>query len=133
MTIRTDLNRSNLNQLADNFNQLELGELLVHLIANAAATEAGVVPAANIATLANVPSAIFQVNATAAASTGIKKLLKAPITGSGAVAPAPGQCVWDGALSVLFNTVDAVTQASFTYCRAATSASCMLRSVDETY
>jgi hypothetical protein len=46
-------------------------------------------------------------------------LLKAPITGAGAVIPVPGQCVWDGGTKVLFNHADAVTVASFLYARDA--------------
>lgn len=112
-------NRVTLNQLADTMGEIEVGELLALVIAGLTPTETGVVPAANVATLANAPSAMFQINATAGTVTGIKKLLKGPISGEDAVVPKTGEAVWDGGTRVLFNAADAVTAASFTYARPA--------------
>lgn len=129
--LRTDLNNGVLQQIADQFRQLSMGELLSLLISKLGFTETDVVPAANVATLANQPSAIFQVNAGTATVTGVKKLLKGPITGPSAVVPATGECVWDGGLHVLLSAVDAVTKVSFVYAQATDKASILLRLVDE--
>lgn len=120
-TLRELLNRSkaNLNTLSDAVGDLELGDLIVLLINDLTATETGVVPASDVATLAAQPTAMFQINATAGTVTGIKKLLKGPISGEDAVVPKTGEAVWDGGTQVLFNAADAVTAASFTYATAA--------------
>jgi len=122
------LDAGNANNLADAAAKLGLGTLLGYLVEKATATETGVVPAANVATLTNAPVAngLFQVNATAATTTGIKKLRQGPISGSGALVPASGECVWDGSKSVLFAAVDVVTAASFTYAVATDLASKLL-------
>jgi hypothetical protein len=116
-SLQAVLDSGNLNDIADAAGKLGLGTLLGYLVAKATATESGVSPASNVATLANAPVAngLFQVNATAGTTTGIKKLRQGPITGPSALVPATGECVWDGAKSVLFAAVDAVSAASFTY------------------
>ena len=129
--LRNDLNDGNLNQIADEFRQIKMGELVSLLISKLGFTETDVVPSANVATLANQPSAIFQVNAGTATVTGVKKLLKGPITGPRAIVPATGECVWDGGLHVLCAAVDAVTKVSFVYAQATDKASILLRAVDE--
>jgi hypothetical protein len=133
MSLRTSLNTINPGQMADCFRDISIGEFLSYLISIATPTQAGVVPASDIATLANIPTAIFQVNATAAASTGVKKLLYGQITGPSAVVPAAGECVWAGGLTVLFNAVDAVTAASFLYSTAAATgnASILMRNLGQ--
>lgn len=130
-TMRELLNQSNLNQLADVLGDIEFGELLTLVIQGLTATEAGVVPAAHVATLANQPSAMFQINATTATVTGIKKLLKGPITGEDAVVPRTGEAVWDGGVKVLFAAADAVTAASFTYARSTNSSSVLQRDLGQ--
>ena len=121
------LDSGNLNDIADAAGKLGLGTLLGYLVAKATATES-VTPSSNVATLANAPVAngLFQVNATAGTTTGIKKLRQGPITGPSALVPATGECVWDGAKSVLFAAVDVVSAASFTYAVATDLASRLL-------
>lgn len=130
-TLRQDFNDSSPNNVADLRRRLQSGDLLTLLIKSLTATEAGVVPAANVATLAATPTSLFQVNATTATVTGIKKLRRGPITGSGAITPATGEAVWDGGTKVLFNVADAVTVASFTYVTAADKASIMLAGLED--
>lgn len=117
--LRDALNGSNqLGRLADVLRALGFGNLLGLLIRGLTATETGVTVTAHVATLANVPAenSLYQVNATTATATGIKTLLVGPITGPGAITPAPGQAVWvPGTKTVKFNAADAVTAASFTY------------------
>jgi hypothetical protein len=120
-TIRDSLNSQNPNRICPALAGW-FGEAMSALIAGLAATEAGVVPAGNIlATLANQPDAMLQVNATAAGVVGIKKLLIGPITGAGAIVPKTGECVWNGGLLVAFPAADAVTAVSFTYSVAGTA------------
>lgn len=115
MSVRAILNTNNLNQLDDALKALPLGELLAELISNMTPTEAGVVPAANIATLAATPSGLFQVRATAGAVIGVKTLRRGVVTGASAGVAASGECLWDGATKILFSPVDAVTAVSATY------------------
>lgn len=119
MTIRDSLNNQDPNRSAAALAEAGTGEALNLLIRSATPTETGVVPAADIATLAAQPKVLFDINATTAASTGRKKLIKAPITGAGSVLPKAGEAVFDGGTKVLFNVADAVTAASFTYTTAA--------------
>jgi len=117
MSIRTELNNNAPNRLADNLHGVQLGEVLSFLIEKATPTETGVVPSANVATLANQPTAMLQVNATTAGSTGIKTLIS-----SGT--PIAGQALWvPGTKTVTFAAADAVTAASFTYVQATDKAS----------
>lgn len=115
--LRDSLNASMQPQrLADVLKDLRLGDLLALLIRMITATETGVTPASNVATLANVPTLMLQINATTATVTGVKTLLIGPITGAGAIVPATGFAVWSpGTKKVLFAAADAVTAASFTY------------------
>lgn len=135
MSLRTDLNNGVLQQIADEFRQISLGELLSLVIKGITPTEAGivVVPGVDTATLAAQPSALFQVNVTAGGTTGVKKLLKGPLTGPGAVVPASGECVWDGGLVIKFASVDAVTAVSATYAKSTDVASILMRSIDEVH
>jgi len=119
MSIRDDLNKADPNRAWDMLRQMGLGDVLNMLITAKAVTEATITVTSNVATLANQPSFLLQINATTATATGVKKLLQGPITGAGAIVPKAGEAVWDGAKKVLFNTVDAVTAASFTYATAA--------------
>jgi hypothetical protein len=130
-TLRSDLNDSSPNQLADTRRRVQSGDLMTLLIKSLTATEAGVVPAAHVATLAATPTSLYQINATAGAVTGIKKLRRGPITGSGAILPATGEAVWDGGVKVLFNVADAVTAASFTYVTATDKASLLLATLED--
>lgn len=132
-TLRDSFNSSDPNRIDAANRDLGLGELLTLVIKGLTATETGVTPSSDVATLANQPSKMFQINATAGTSTGIKKLLIGPITGGGAVVPNPGEAVWDGGLKVLFNHADAITAASFTYAKAdgTDKASALLRAIGE--
>jgi hypothetical protein len=131
MSLRDTLNDNNLNQAEDALSAISLGELLTLLIKNSTATEAGLVPAADQITLAATPTALFQINATAGAVTGVKRLRKGPITGSGAIVPATGEAVWDGGTKVLFASVDAVTAASVLYAKSTDKASILLRDLTD--
>jgi hypothetical protein len=130
MSLRDELNQSNLNRTGDVLGHgVNLGDLLTTLIKGATPTEAGVVPAAHIATLAAVPTSVHQVNATAGASTGIKKLLIGVLA---SITPLPGEAVWGrGTNKIKFNTADAVTATSVLYTTAVDKASSLLRSLEE--
>lgn len=132
-TIRTDLNNSQMQINADNLRRLQFGEVLTLLIRGLTATEAGVVPAANVATMAAAPVAVLQVNATAATVTGIKKLRVGPITGNGALVPATGEVVWPGGTStkLLFAAADAVTACSLTYSKTTDLVSVLMASLED--
>lgn len=132
MTLRAELNKSDPNRTPDVGREVQMGELMTLLIAGLTPTETGVVPSSDVATLAAQPNAMFQIDATAGTVTGIKKLLKGPITGEDAVVPKTGEAVWDGGLQVLFNAADAVTAASFTYSVDGDTASVLLRDLGET-
>ena len=119
MTIRDELNQQDPNRSAAALSEAAVGEALNLLIRSATATETGVVPAADVATLAAQPKTLYDINATTAAVTGRKKLILAPITGAGSVLPKTGEAVFDGGTKVLFNVADAVTAAAFTYTTAA--------------
>lgn len=134
MSIRDTLNLGDANRFAAASAKIGLGDLLNLLITALAATETSIAVTTNKATLANQPSpnGLYQINATAGTTTGVKKLLRGPITGALAIVPLTGQAVWDGATSVLFAAVDAVTTASFTYARAANvTASVLQRDIEE--
>lgn len=126
MALRDTLNDNNLNQADDALSAIKAGEVLTMVIKALAATEAGVVPAAHVATLAAQPVAMLQINATAGTVTGVKKLRRGVITGAGAIVPATGEAVWDGGTKVLFATVDGVTAVSFTYSKTTDKASILL-------
>lgn len=102
------------------------------LVSAGGATEVAVTVTANVATLAAQPQDLVAVVATAATTTGMKKLLQGPITGPRAIVPATGQAVWDGGVKVLFATADVVTAASFLYTKAAdTTVSLFQREIGE--
>ena len=122
-TIRNDLNTGLPGRLASAQQKINFGELISYIVAKLTATESGVTVTTNVATLANTPSAVFQINATAGTTTGVKKLRQGPITGTNALVPATGEAVWDGGKKVLFAAVDAITTASFTYAQTTDLAS----------
>jgi hypothetical protein len=116
-SIRDNLNGSEIaNKLPDVALSIGLGEIISYLLAKAAYTETGITVTSNVATLAAQPSGLFQcVGITSGAASTVKKLLRGPISGTGAIVPATGECVWDGGLKVLFASGDAAATASFTY------------------
>lgn len=114
-TIRAQLNTASPTDTADLNRAIAVGDMLDFLLAQATFTETGVTVTSSVATLANAPSALFIVQATTATSTGVKKLLIGPTTGDGAITPDAGYCVWDGNVTVKFNSTDAVTVAKFMY------------------
>lgn len=119
MSLRTTLNNGDANRLPDALRSIGLGDLLNLLLPDMTFTETGVAVTTNVATLAAQPQNLYVVNATTATSTGVKTLLKGPISGAKAIVPAAGQCVWDGAKKVLFNAADAATVAKFLYSTSA--------------
>jgi hypothetical protein len=133
MSLRDDLNTSLPGRIADAQRSVGFGDALNAALKGLAFTETGVVPAANVGTLANQPSTLFRVLATAETGTVHEKLLlRGPIAGQGAITPPAGACVWDGAKKILFNSVDAVTAFSALYAQAAdTTASLLQRTIGE--
>ena len=108
-----------------------LNQLRTAALSVSRTTETGVTVTSNVATLANAPSALFDINGTAGGSTGRKVFRVGPITGPNALVPAAGQAVWDGATKVLFSAVDAITTADFQYAKAADATiAALLRPVD---
>ena len=70
-----------------------------------------------------IPTAVFQVNATTATTTGVKKLRKGVV---GTDVPATGECIWQpGTKTIALAVVDAVTVCAVTYSVATDKASCM--------
>lgn len=137
--LRTELNNANPNRTDPAFASVNFGSTLNALIKALTFTETGVVPASNVGTLANAPEPVsgnsvggglLRILATAETGTVHEKLLKiGVITGTQAITPAPGECVWDGGKKILFNTADAVTAFSALYTQAAdTTASVLQRS-----
>lgn len=118
-TIRDSLNTADPNRIADVLRSLAFGDLLNLLASALTATETGVTVTANVAALANQPTAFVLINGTTGTTTGIKTLRRGQITGVGAAVPLPGEAIWDGGKKVLFNSVDAITVAAFTYATAA--------------
>jgi hypothetical protein len=124
-TVRDQLNGVEVaNNLPDLAVSVQLGEVLTFLLEKASFTETGISVTSNVATLANQPTQIFMaVGITSAPASTTKTLLKGPISGTGAIVPATGQCVWDGAKKVLFAAGDLAATASFTYATATDAAS----------
>lgn len=129
-TLRDSLNTSDPNRLPTALQSILAGDLLNALITAMTPTQAALAVTANVATLANTPSTIFQIKTTAATSGGVKKLLMAA---PGVVTPNPGEAVWSpGTKTVTFNAADAVTACSFTYATAAdATCSLLLRFIGE--
>ena len=127
-SLQAVLDSGNLNDLADVAAKAGLGTMLAYACSKMGYTETGISVTTNVATLANAPTTngLFQVVATAGTTQGVKKLRKGPTTGASAIVPATGECVWDGAKSVLFAAVDAVSAASFTYAVSTDLAACLL-------
>ena len=108
------------NNLPDLAASMGLGEVLSYLLSKATYTEPGIAVTSNVSTLANQPTSqgLFQcvvASVSGGSATGVKKLRQGPITGTNALVPAAGECVWDGAKSVLFCATDLALTASFTY------------------
>lgn len=111
-TVQDDLNLANPNRLASAAQAAQLGDLLSWLVTQQAPTEAGLVVAANVGTLAASASKVLDVVATVGGSVGRKALL---IDSSGDVVPQAGQVVWDGADGLTFASADAITAADVWY------------------
>jgi hypothetical protein len=108
------------NNLPDLCASMGLGEILSYAISKMGYTETGIAVTTNVSTLANQPTSqgLFQcvvASVSGGSATGVKKLLKGPVSGVGAIVPASGECVWDGGLHVLFCATDLALTASFTY------------------
>jgi hypothetical protein len=117
-SLRDTLNTSDLNRIASAGQVMQQGELMNALLNALAATETGVSVSGSKASLANQPTSMVKINATAGTTTGVKKLRIGALTGPNAIVPATGEAVWDGAKTVQFAAVDAVTTAAFTYTKA---------------
>ena len=140
MSIRSELNNQSLGRLCANLQELQLGELLNLALAVVAYNEVaspgvGLTVTNNVATLGTKPTQILMANAMTVSgggsATGIKKVLYGPVTGTAAVVPASGQCVWDGNVSVLFAASDLVATAEFATSLSATVTSAMQRVVGQ--
>ena len=139
MSIRSELNNQSLGRLCANLQELQLGELLNLALAGVAYNEVaplgvGLTVTNNVATLGTKPTQILMANAmtvSGGSATGIKKVLYGPVTGTAAVVPASGQCVWDGNVSVLFAASDLVATAEFATSLSATVTSAMQRVVGQ--
>lgn len=131
--IRIELNKSDPNRTDPAGQEIGLGDAINTLITQMTATETGVSPSSDVATLAAAPSYLWQINATAGTVTGIKKLILGRFDGTNVLPiPATGEAVWDGATRVRFAAADAVSAASFTYATSAdVTASILQRSIGE--
>lgn len=130
-TLRDSLNTADPNRLPVAAQSIPLGELLTKVIADMTPTEAALVPAAEVLTLAAQPTAVLQINQITGTTNGVKKLLKGPITGNGAVVPATGEAVWDGGTKILMAAVDAAATVDVTYVTDADQASILKRAIGE--
>lgn len=132
MSMRAEANTGPENRMMDILREIGFGDLLNLLITAITPTDPTRTVTSNLLTLPAQPTILYQVKATTGTSTGVKTLLKGPITGSQKITPAPGQAVWDGGTKVLFNVADAVTQASSTYSTAAdVTASILARDIGQ--
>lgn len=131
MSIRNEMNGAGENRMNDALRELGFGDLVNALIGTLAATETGISITNNVATMANQPSYLWQVNGIGG-TAGIKTILRGPITGNQKVTPAPGQVVWDGGKKLLFNVADANTTTTLRYATAAdATASAMSREIGQ--
>lgn len=133
-TVRDQLNGvQTANNLFDLCQSVGLGELLSYVVNKMAYTETGIAVTANVATLANAPTAqgLFKCVVATGTSTGMKKLLKGPVSGANAIVPAAGECVWDGGVKVLFASADAAATASFTYAVSTELASITMKALGQ--
>lgn len=126
-TIREELNASSMNRIDSLGRAIGLGDLLGWLIQDAGNTETGIVPAANVATLAAIPGVLLDLVSTAGVFTG-RLALK---IGDASVLPASGEAVWDGATSVRLNATDAVTALDAKYIRATNTVSMLDRTLSQ--
>ena len=122
-SLREVLNGGNPNEVFDAMVRGRLGDMLAYACSKMGFTETGISVTSNVATLANTPKALFQCVVASGTTTGVKKLRKGPVSGTGALVPATGECVWDGGTKVLFAAADVAATASFTYAVAGDIAS----------
>lgn len=113
--MREELNGGNINRLGDLANAVDLGDLLAFLVQKAAATETGITPSSDVATLAAPAKKVFHLNATAGTFTGILDLK----IGDSTVSPSSGEAVWAGPGNdeIRLNSADAITALSAWYSR----------------
>ena len=134
-SLQSVIDSGNINQLGDAALKGGLGTLLAYLINKFGSvvgyTDTGKAVTSNVATLTAAPvsNGLFQcvvASVSGGSATGVKKLRVGPISGSNALVPAAGECVWDGGVKVLFAAADLAATASFTYAVAADTASSLL-------
>jgi hypothetical protein len=120
-TLRDTFNAADENRTGAAFTDLRLGELVNKLILLSAATEAALVPAAHVTTLAAVPTQLFDVNVVTGTTTGHKKLIKGRTAPDGTIQPVPavGQATWDGGLKIRTNVTDNAATVDVRYSKAA--------------
>jgi hypothetical protein len=109
--VTTRLNQARVDILAL---RAELAAALVGTVGGA--TETGVVPVANVATMAASASSIISVRATAAGTTGVKKLVRDPTH-----TLVTGEVFWNGTDKLTFAAIDAVTACDLLYSTASGS------------
>lgn len=110
----------------------DVTNLRAAVVAAGGYTETGVTVTSNVATLANTPSFLYVAAIATGTTTGVKKLLKGPVSGPNVVTPPPGSATWDGGKKVLFASADAASTANFLYATAAdTTASLLQRRLTE--
>ena len=121
------------NNLPDLCASIGLGEILSYVISKLGYTDTGTAVTSNVVTLSAQPTAqgLLQVVAASGTVTGAKKLRQGPISGANALVPATGECVWDGAVSVLFAAVDAVATASSTFVKSTDLASITMKALGQ--
>jgi hypothetical protein len=114
--VQESINNGVAQQMPDMFRQLGLGSMLGAILQGMTPTEAGVVPAANVATLANAAGYVWHILATAGVFTGILNLK----IGDASVLPESGEAVWagPGSTTLRLNAADAITAVSVWYGRA---------------
>jgi hypothetical protein len=121
MNLRDELNNGDPNRTDGIFNDLRLGELINKLLTTQTPTEAALVPASDVITLAAQPSQLFDVNVATGTVTGRKELIKGVADAAGVITPVPatGQATWDGGTKVRLAAADAALTVNVLYATAA--------------
>lgn len=126
-TFRDTMNQGEAGRLADVDRALLIGEFFNAMINAMANTETSVTITSNVATLTNVPAVLWDAKISAGTTTGSKRVLRVSNAYLTANAPAVGDCFWDGAKSVKFNSADAGSAAHFKYPQTTDSSCSFLR------
>ena len=135
-TLRDSLNTADPNRNDVAMQDLQHGEVLNLLLRTQTPTEAALVPATDVITMAATPKALLDVNVATSggAFTGRKKLLKGFTAADGTIRPVPaaGQATWDGATKVRLAAADLALTVNVLYTtEALSSVSYLQRSIGE--